>query len=170
MKIWLAILVMIVGLAAWAGFGGLVWQLSIARTDYVAALERSKQETLRGEGAARLRSTVESTEGDRAALESLVNSSVLRAVEVIEQTAKAAGASQVVMGEATPTGAPEGLSAVSFVVNAEGTFPVLMRTITLFETLPIPASLDQFELENKGEGKGWRLTARVRVFMTSTTP
>jgi hypothetical protein len=171
MKSWLSMLMLFVAILAWTGFGGLVFQVESERTDYAEALSRSEEEATRGESAARLRASVESTEAERAALESILNISILRAVEVIEQAGRAAGASDVRIGEATPvSGASEKLAAVSVVVNASGSFTTIMRAIALFETLPIPATLEQFELEKIDQTNTWKLTARLRVLLASTTP
>lgn len=170
MKIWLSIIMILVAVLSWTGFGGLVWQLREQRAEYASALERSKEDALRGESAARLRSSVESSETERAAIESLVDISILRAVEVIEQAGRAAGASDVSIGEATPSSAPEGLSAIVIVVNASGSFSTLMRAIALFETLPIPAALEQFELQKIDQTNTWRLTARLRVLSAPSSP
>ncbi|MFZ2886742.1 MAG: hypothetical protein WA021_02895 [Minisyncoccia bacterium] len=162
----LAWIMVFVAVLAWTSFGGLVRQLSNERIAYAEAESRSKEEALRGEGAARLKATVESTETERTALESLVSISILQAVEVIEQAGRAAGASDVSIGEATPSAnAPKDLSAVTIVVNASGSFAAVTRAIALFETLPIPATLEQFELDRLEKEKTWRLTARLRVTM-----
>lgn len=170
MRTWIAISMVCVALLSWSGFGALVWQLSVARAEYASALERSKEEALRGESAARLRTSVEGSVAEREALEQLVSVSILRAVEVIEQAGAAAGASNVTIGEATSVGTSNGLASISIVVNASGSFGALMRAIALYEALPIPATLEQFELEKLNAQSGWRLTARVRVLTTSTTP
>jgi hypothetical protein len=168
MRLWIAICMLAVALLAWSGVAGLVWQLSVQRADYASALERSKAESLRGESAARLRSSVESTVAERQALEQLINVSILRAVEVIEQAGRAAGASDVTIGGATPAGTVQGLPAVAIVVNASGSFGVVMRAVALYESLPIPASLEQFEIE-KTESGSWRLTVNLRV-LTAPSP
>jgi len=70
------------------------------------------------------------------------------------------------------------LRAVSFLVEAEGSFAALMRTAELFETLPLPSSVQNLELEralslNESAGKTvalWRLTARISVFTSSEIP
>jgi hypothetical protein len=169
MKTWTAIMMVCVALVAWGGFGALVWQLSIARADYASTLELSKENALRGESAARLQTSIDATVAEREALEQLVAVSILRAVEVIEQAGAAAGASNVTIGEATPTGTSEGLSIITIVVNASGSFGALMRAVALYETLPIPATLEQFELVKLSEERSWQLTARVRILTAPTS-
>ena len=170
MKSSLAWLMVIVAIGAWVGYGFLVVQLSSERTAYGKALARDEEESLRGESAARLRATVQGTEAERTAIEGLVAISILQAVEVVEQAGRAAGIPNAVVGEASPLGSDaNGPSAVSIVVNGSGPFQSLVRGVNLLETLPIPASLEQFSLE-KAESGGWRLTARLRVLTSSTKP
>lgn len=154
--------------ALWAGFGGLVWQLGVERTAYAEAVERAKQESIRGESSARLRASIQGTEAEREALESLVRLSILQAVETVEQSGVAAGATDVEIGEASPATAPEGFSAVTIVVNASGQFSALARAVSLFEALPIPAKLEQFEIVKAEQEKTWRLTARLSVLHASS--
>lgn len=170
MNLWTAGSMVLVALAAWGGFFLLNGRISDGRVEYTAALERSREEATRGESAARLRATIEGTEAERAALEGLVDLTILRAVEVVEQTGEAAGAENVTIGEATPTDAPQDLSAVTVVVNAGGSFGVLMRAASLFETLPIPATLEQFHLEKNAQNNSWLLTARLRVLHKPISP
>ncbi|HWO07693.1 MAG TPA: hypothetical protein VNM40_03895 [Candidatus Paceibacterota bacterium] len=157
----IAWLMVVVAIALWAGFGGLIWQLGQERATYAEALESAKQESIRGESAARLRASVQSTEVERAALESVVAISILQAVESIEQAGRAAGVSNITIGGAAPAPSTGGLSAVSIVVNGSGSFGSLMRAVSLFEVLPLPTALDHFELEQRENT--WHLTARLRV-------
>jgi hypothetical protein len=152
-----------IAVALWAAFGALVWQLGLERAAYAEGVERTKQESIRGESTARLRASVQGTEAERAALESLVQITILQAVEAVEQAGEVAGASNVEIGEASPSTAPEGFSAVMIVVNASGSFAALTRAVSLFETLPIPAKLQQFELVKAEQQNAWRLTARLNV-------
>ncbi len=168
MKALLALLMIIIALAAWAGYGGFFWLLGEERAAYTVALEDSEREALRGESAARTHAAVAGTERERAALENLLNITILQAVEAIEQAGDAAGASNMTIGAATPTEAPKNLTAVSIVANATGSFATLMRAVQLLETLPIPAALEQFELIQSEGGKNvWNLTAHVRILMSA---
>lgn len=156
-----------IALMLWAVFGYLVWSLYGERAEYVDAAVQAQQAEVRSQSSARLRATVHDTEVERASLESLLDLTILRAVEILETTGRQAGATEVSIGEATP--APVGkdatLTSVSIVVNMEGSFASLMRALSLYETLTVPSTMDQFQLE-KIENT-WRATARMRVFLTS---
>lgn len=154
-------------LALWGVFGLLVWSLYGERAGYVEASAAAREEELRGQSAARVRASVQDTEVERAALNGLLDVSILRAVEIIETTGRQAGATEVSIGEATPVAlsgnVPAGLASVSIVVNLQGSFAAVMRAISLYETLMVPSQLEQFEME-KIEGT-WRATVRVRVYL-----
>jgi hypothetical protein len=155
-------------LAMWGVFGFLVWSLYGERTAYVEAAAAAQEAGLRGESLSRLRALVEDTKEDRTSLETLLAIDILRAVQVLEETARQAGARDVVVGEANATAvggkAPKNLSSVSVVINMGGSFSSLSRTMSLYETLTLPATLEQFDMEKVGSA--WRATARVRVYLT----
>jgi hypothetical protein len=154
----------VLALTLWALFGYLVWELYGERAEYVAASTAAQEAELRGQSASRLRASVHDTEVERAALESLLETGILRAVEILETTARQAGATDVSIGEATPmpVGNSTALTSVSIVVNMQGSFSALMRAVSLYETLTVPSTLEQFEMEEVGSA--WRATMRVRVY------
>ncbi|MFZ2555665.1 MAG: hypothetical protein WAZ27_00195 [Minisyncoccia bacterium] len=168
----ISIFALLFALSLWGVFGYLVWTLPSERSAYAAAIVTADENALRGESLSRLRAAVRDTENERAALGNLLNLTILRAVEILETTGKQAGATNVSIGEATPLPAaktdPKGLSTISVVVNLEGSFAALMRAVNLYETLAIPASFEQFEME-KIESS-WRMTARFKIFLLPLTP
>lgn len=160
-----------VAIALWCGFGLLFWALYGERADFTQAQATMEQDALRGESAARLHASVQDTLTERASLESLLDMSILKAVEMIETTGRKAGATDVSIGNASPlTGAsgPKDLMPYSIVLNASGSFSSLMRAASLYETLTIPSTLEQFELERVD--KSWKSTIRLRVLLSSKTP
>lgn len=163
---------LLLALGLWGVYGYLVWTLPTERAAYVAALAIADENALRGESLSRLRSAVRDTETERVAIRGLLNLNILRAVEILETTGKQAGAKSVSIGEASPIPAgkndPKGLSAVAVVVNLEGPFVALMRAASLYETLAIPSSFEQFEIQ-KVESS-WRMTARFKIFLLPQTP
>jgi len=160
---WLSFLL---ALALWAIFGYLVWSLYGERAEYVEAAANAQEAELRGQSASRLRASVQDSEVERASLEGLIDLTILRAVEILETTARQAGAKDVSIGEATPQGgSATTLSSVSIVVNMQGSFSAIMRATSLYETLTVPSILEQFEMQKVDDS--WRATARVRVYLSS---
>lgn len=165
MKSWLAGGMIFVAVLSWTGFGLFVQKITSDRAEYADALSRAEQDSVRGDSAARVRSTVESSVEERAALEKLFAISVLEAVEIVEQSVAAAGARDVVIEDASSSSSEGDLSAVMLVVNANGSFAAVTRAVSLLETLPIPASLEGLEMEYVDDTNLWRLTARIKIYM-----
>lgn len=160
---WLSFLL---SLVLWVVFGYLVWSLHGERAAYVEAAANAQEAELRGQSASRLRASVQDSEVERASLERLLDLTILRAVEMLETTARQAGARDVSIGEATPQGgSATALTSVSVVVNMQGSFSAIMRATSLYETLTVPSTLEQFEMAKMDDA--WRATARVRVYLSS---
>jgi len=149
-------------LAAWGAFGYAVITLHAERVAFAQETADAEAQSSRQEGVARLRATIQASEVERAALESVVAVSILKAVETIEKAAAQAGATDIKTNEATTLStSPQGLSTVSIGMNAEGSFASLMRTASLLEMLPIPSTIERFEITTTE--KAWRLTTRITV-------
>ena len=158
-----------VGIAVllWGGFGFVVYTLQNDRAEYASAVSAFAAESLRDESANRLRAAVRDSVAERAALGTIISLSLLDTAETIESAGRDAGATNVAIGEATPIGKPvQNLTQYQFVVNASGSFVSLVRAVTLFESLSIPASVEKFEI-SKTE-KTWHLVAHIRT--TLSTP
>lgn len=151
--------------ALWAVFVFEIFALANEREAYRVTEANSKEVLLRDESEARLKATVRDTAAEREALNKLFSANLLSVVEAIEKTGLQAGAQSVRLGEATPQSAPLGslsdIQTVSMVVTLEGSFASLVRAMSLYETLAIPATLEQFEMEKTATV--WRATARLRV-------
>lgn len=151
-----------VALFAWGGFAYMVSNVYAERAKYVTAALAYEEESLRGESATRLRVAVRDTESERTALTNAISISLLDVAETIEAAGYDAGATKVSIGEATPIAKPpKNLSIYTFVVNAEGSFVALMRALYLLESLPIPSSIEQYEIAKTD--KTWRLSARLKT-------
>lgn len=162
-----AIASILLALILWVVFGYLVLALPRERAQYAEALAVSAQEAVRAESAARVKAIIQDTEVERASLLSLLQVPVIDAIRIVEDAARAAGAREVAIGEATPLSPKSASPAappttrVAVVVQAQGTFASLVRTVSVFERLTIPATLDGFDLAETEEG--WRLTARLTI-------
>jgi hypothetical protein len=166
----LTVITCVLGILAalsWGGFWYIYATLGSDRLAYADAVATAEAESSRGENLVRLRSAVQSTEAERAALEAIVGVTILDAVENIETAARDAGASDVAIGEATLAASTPGkLSTFTVGVSANGSFVALVRAVRLFETISIPATLERFDI-TEGE-KDWHLNARLRVTLSAT--
>ena len=163
----IAITSLVLAILLWGVFGYLVFALPRERAEYEDALVVSAQEAVRAESSARVKAIIQDTEVERAALFSLLQVPLIDAIKIVEDAARAGGARSVSIGEATPVSvkttspAAPPTTRVAVVVQSQGSFAALMRTVSLFESLTIPATLDGFDLEKAEEG--WRLTARLTI-------
>lgn len=147
----------------------------IAMRDTKAAARAAiQQETRDNASAALLHSAVEESSDVRAQLEAAANTDVVSLAAAIEQAGRAAGAAVRVtdVGPAPDTDAARakqtGVHTVSYSVEATGTFAQLASVVALLEILPAPSSVDQFTLARIPDGKGWRLSVRLRVLTTAS--
>lgn len=162
MKTFFAWGMLALALIGWGGFGLLVYDLYSEREAYARDSLVFEEESLKGESATRLRSVVRDTEAERNALTSVISVPLLDVAEMIEAAGDDAGATNVSIGEATPVAKPpKNLSVYTFVLNANGSFMALMRTVILLESLPIPTNIERFEISKSD--KTWRLTARINA-------
>lgn len=161
-------------LVAWVGVAFFAWTIMQHESEYAARREAAQQAVVREDARVRARALAQDTESARTHLEELLNVDVVSAVDVIETAGKAAKVAMELGGAESETNFSQPQSgivkAVGFGVSGQGTFPSLMHAIELFETLPLPSTLERFDLQyTPGGGKtpSWHLDARVRVLTTA---
>lgn len=138
----------------------------------------------RGIAAIRLHSLARDTQNQRVQLDNLTRSDVIGVANMIDGIGKIAGVQLKIEG-ATPepavkkkgsnkTAEAPALSAVSFVVEADGTFASVMHAAALLESLPVLSSVQNLEFarslissDSKSAKSSWHLTARIRVLIAS---
>lgn len=181
LKTIIALILIVLGCGAWYG----VW---IVREGIVAEaaaqqarLAAQKSTSARDANQARTRALITETAEKRAQLAEYVHVDLIRAAETIEKVGPAAGVTLKVSGAFPETlPAPVGASAhplrvIGFTIEAQGSFAGIVRAAELLETLPLPASIMQFDMAQvpqEPSGKGtpqWRLNARIRV-LTDNVP
>lgn len=156
---------LVLAFVAWGGFAYLTQLLGAERVEYADLAAVSAQDGERQETASRLRSVVQSTEVERAALEGVVGIPLVDAAETIEASVRSAGVREIqISGASAQQGASKDISSVSVGVSGVGSFTSLVRAVLLLEQLPLPSMLEQFEIaKNENE---WRLNARVRLTLS----
>ena len=162
---------------AWGGVVSFAWtilEMQVARAALSGDLDQAAaKQTV----AARARALARETTEERVALERSARVDVLSAVNTIESVGVSAGVTVHVSDartESSIAGNPGGLtlSAIGFVVTAEGTFTGLMRALLLLETLPLPTVIEEVELARPpiDETSGnvpWHLNVRLRLLTTA---
>lgn len=167
---------LLLSIAAWVGVVFLYQTIQIKESERNAR-HREIAETSRQENdATRLKALMSETKAGRAALDQFTAVDILSAVKTIEGVGKPAGVSirieNAIPGDTTKSGE---LRSITFVISAEGTFSEMIRTIQLFEAVPLPASIEQVDLsQQSGESDGknasqqvWHVNVRLKL-LTST--
>ena len=163
------------GIGAWILVFFFIWhieekkQLLRSSQASVARLESERTSSLQ------LVSMARDTKDVRSRLDALVRVEVVSMVDTIDTVGKDAGVF-IQIGQAIPESAKNGpLRSVTFQMSAEGSFAALSRAIALFETLPIPSSVEQVRFTYTGGSdsgaKGrWHMSARLRIMTTADIP
>src|SRR3989344_3752427 len=168
---------LLAAVAAWAGAGYFAWTISAradARAERLAALE---QESARHAAGLRLHALARETREARDALEGIARPGIIEMIESIEAAGRDAGIS-LEIGEAAfaPSDPAARTRTLAFTVEGGGTFSKVMHAAALLESLPLPSSVDDVQLENLPAGAAasgrsgagsWRLVIRIRFLTTA---
>lgn len=160
-------------LLAWAGVFFEAHSIAAGREAHVAALEQQAKNASDESAQLRAASLVKETEGERAKLATLVSTDIVSASNLITQAGRRAGVNLRLSGALPeqPLGAEASLGAVGFDMQADGTFPTLMRAIAALEALPIPSSVVRVEMRRTDAEKGvsnlWHINAHVVILTTA---
>jgi len=168
---------LLVALLSWRGvffFIYVVLQMQSERAAYVADAAAAN---LQEGQAAQLHALARETMEDRATLGSAANVDVLSAVNTIESV-NASGTPVHVTNAQTvklsAKGSTQQVNVVDLTVHSEGSFPSLMRTMQLLETLPLSTTIQQADLSRapidpntKNVPVSWNLNVRLRFYTTT---
>jgi len=172
---WLALAL---SLLAWAGTIYFASTLSQGESDRAASVANAQQSSTEQDSAVRTHALVQDSAAQRTQLGALLDTDVVSIANMIEAAGKAAGVT-VTLGDAVPETAPPStpggpsVQAVGFVIDGQGTFAELMRAAQLFETLPIPSSVERLDIQKVPSAAGassansWHMNISIRVLTTS---
>jgi hypothetical protein len=122
--------------------------------------------------AIELHALVTDTATERAALDTSVDTDVVGIANQIEAAGKAAG-TQTTIGSASvvgPAGVQSGVNELEFVVQSTGSFQEVWRAAQLYQTLPLPSTVSELDLEEIPDGGKtvlWQLTADIDVLTSA---
>lgn len=158
----LAIATLAVAAAAYAGQA-----LQDAATAHAVSAQAEAQQLDRKAYAARVEAIALETEDERAELEAFMHLDIVSAAGEFERVGARAGAA-VSVTDATPQGGIElqgggNLQWIAFAIAADGSYESLMRTLELYESLPLALEVTQLELDQVDGVRSWRMTLRIRV-------
>ncbi|MBI5003839.1 hypothetical protein HZC00_01975 [Candidatus Kaiserbacteria bacterium] len=162
----------------WAGVGFFVNHIQDKRIAYTARMAEAAQQANVAADAAKLRILANNNSERAAKLDTIMSSDVPMIVEMIKSVGTVAGVPVKISG-ALPTSVPKnqkGVQAVAFILESTGSFSAMMRVLALFESLPLPSSIEIVDLSREGQGAGvsshvsqsWHLNLKLRVITTAT--
>lgn len=170
---WLSVLG---ALCAWTLVAYFGWTITEEQSAHSTQIANAQESTLRQAASARTHALVADTAEQHQALESFLQADVISVAGLIRAAGSGAGV-DVEVSNALPEAASPAqssgaapVSAIGYVVQAQGSFAALMRALELFETLPVPASVQRFDIERASgpsAGAQWHMSLYLRVLTTA---
>ncbi|MBI2030344.1 hypothetical protein HYT05_01865 [Candidatus Kaiserbacteria bacterium] len=162
----------------WVGVGFFANHIQDKRIAYTARTAEAAKQANVAVDAAKLRILANNNIERASKLDTIMSSDVPMIVDVIKSVGTAAGVPIKISG-ALPTSVPKnqkGVQAVAFILESSGSFSSMMRVLALFESLPLPSSIEIIDLSREGQGGGassrplqtWHLNLKLRVITTAT--
>lgn len=169
----LSIILVACAVASWA----LVWLFSghIARTEETRAEQVADAQRFSGQQASLLRAQalVQETAQQRSQIDTMLSTDVVSLADMLTEAGRGVGVKVKLSGalpETAPAAAPSAsLTAVGFVVQADGTFSNLMRAAERFQALSLGSSLTRLDIQKNPDGGpgAWHMNAYIIVYTTT---
>ena len=172
--VWLrAALCAAVALMAWVGVFFFLLHIHAADDSTLKLIRTLQSARSSEESQSQMQSLIASTRDNRAHLQDLLSIDVITLANLVEGAGHDAGV-DLQVSNATPEGqvqlskgSPLTMSAVGFLVNAEGSFSHVLQALALLEALPIPSTIEDVTLVRSEDTKStWELHAHIRILTT----
>lgn len=174
---YIAVILLVLAVAAWTGVVYFAQSIQQQESDLASAAQSQEQTSDAQTSSVRLHALAQDSAAESATLDSVLGSDVASIVSTLQATGKSAGV-DVTLSGALPESAPSAdaaasqINAIGFVVEGSGTFTALMRVAELLETLPLPSSVQQLDLQRVNDSSGaptttWHLNAYLRVLTSA---
>ena len=160
---WAAFAIAIIEWSGVAYFARLIMEMQ--RED-VASIAGMTVENDKRVADAYLHSTLQNTKEQREALDALIETDIVSIVNMLDRVGREVGTTVKINSTQPESSTSGSIRALVFTIYTEGTFTQIERATELFETLPIPSTVRQFEMTHDPDG--WSLNAQVRVLTTAT--
>ncbi len=164
----LSYLVFAAATVAWMGVGYFAHIVLGERDAYTSRVGTIDQAAQMQAASLRMHALVQDSVDERAKIEKLANVPLLSAVNAIESVGKITGG-KLQISDASPARdvrRDKGLvlHAVTFLVQSEGSFSTLVKTLELLESLPLPIAIDGLDIARPPLGTAfWGLSGGVAV-------
>jgi hypothetical protein len=168
-----SLLVLVLAVAAWVGVWFMFSDISGRLNSQTQLLSRAAVKNAQQQNAVETTALAADTAAERASLDGEVATDVVGIANQIQNAGKAAGVTTDI-GSASTNGATNMTSSTTelvFVVQSAGTFAQVWRAAQLFETLPLPSSVQELDFSQSpsdaGKSSIWQLTAHIEVLTSS---
>jgi hypothetical protein len=174
---YLAWTLLTLAIIAWIAVAYFAQAITAQEDARAAALEAQQQSSDAQSSSVRLHALAQDTEPDRTTLEGDLAVGIAPIANTLKNAGTSAGVDLTLSGAlpepASSSGGSDSVGAVGFVVEGTGTFSALMRTVQLLETLPLPSSVQQLDIQQIPDpsgkpGETWHLNANILVLTTSS--
>jgi len=170
----LALTLLILALLSWAAVAYFDLVISGDESQYQADVQAARQSFTEQNSSVSMHAVVQDTAASRAQLDALLSSDVTTIANKLRGVGQSTGVS-VKLGGALPENGPVGgapatsnIQAVAFSLEADGSFAALMRTEALIEALPLPSSIERFDIQRASDsGATWHMSVSIRVLTAS---
>ncbi|KKW23777.1 MAG: hypothetical protein UY67_C0017G0010 [Candidatus Kaiserbacteria bacterium GW2011_GWA2_52_12] len=157
---------LLIAILAWCGIGYFAWLITEMRSEQASNIAGVTVEAAKRIADKYLHSSLQSTTQERGALDALTETDIVPIVDMLDQVGREAGVKIQIVSTQPESSASKSTRALIFVMHAEGTFSQVERAVELFETLPIPSTVEQIDMSH--DAGIWSLNTRVRVLTTAT--
>lgn len=173
---YLAYVALAVAVCAWIAVGYFSWFIRSERMTYTDRIAEVAQESGKIAADARLHALASGSMERSAKLDTIFAPEVSSIIGTIRSVGISAGV-PIKINAALPALMPKSqkdIHAVAFVIESSGSFATMMQVLALFETLPIPSSIEVVDLSQSSQSvpnarvaRPWNMSIKLRVLTTA---
>lgn len=160
-------------IAVWVVVGFLIYLIQIGQAEYAAQVQDEIDQSDQASSDALLHVVAGGNIERSQQLDALVATDVPTIIDAIRAVGTASGVA-IKISAALPGNVPKNqkdIHAVAFVIESTGSFAELMRTLALFESLPLPSSIDTVDLSQVTDdsasashsARSWHMNLKMQV-------
>lgn len=174
---YLAILLVLLAIGAWVGVVLFSQSIQAQEADVVSTLQSQEQSSDAQSSSVRLHALAQDAAPQSAVLDTALQNDVVSIANTLQAAGTPAGVKLTISG-ALPEAAPSSdagasqIQAIGFAVEGSGSFSAVMRVAQLLETLPLPSSVQQLDIQRVDNSSGvptaaWHMNAYVHVLTSA---
>jgi hypothetical protein len=169
--------ILIAAIIVWLSVGFFAYTIHTEQAHYIAQVQDEINRSDQMSADALLHVVASSSIKRSQQLDALIAPDVQTIINTIRSVGTTSGAT-IKISAAMPGNAPtnqKDIHAVAFVIESTGSFAELMRTLALFEALPLPSSIDTVDLSyipqdgttTSHGARLWHMNIKMQVLTTA---